>query len=421
MAVELFLNFLNERNARQRAAVSVSPFSIGRTPENNLAIPNGALSRRHARIERFADVFILTDEGSSNGTMVNGVELFEPVAIKNGDKIVFGGAVEVGVEIVGEPTGYEYHFENQAQVQSSESFSPVESVNAPFWQNIFFIAPICGVCALLVTGILIFALSPKEPPVIAQNNREIEEPPIRESNRRVANEDIEEPVVNSNRKSNENSSNSSVNSNSEANVTPSVNPATAEQEKVEKYALQFLRNISADTKPVLTSGQISAINAKIKSFRGSANLRENLNVARKTSGSFQAASQSTGLKPAFIAAFGLAKLNQSRGDAGGAANPALPLLEKLSVVLGTELANDSLLIVAAHEEGGSHLAMRDKLANLAAKTENASSATVRSIWFLKENGKVAEPAYEFVLRFLAVGTIAQNPKEFGIDAEPLNF
>ena len=46
--------------------------TIGRHPDNDIVIANGAVSARHAAITRSGDQVMLEDLGSSNGTFVNG-------------------------------------------------------------------------------------------------------------------------------------------------------------------------------------------------------------------------------------------------------------------------------------------------------------------------------------------------------------
>src|SRR5919199_6131878 len=48
------------------------PVHIGRAPENDLPLNAAAVSRRHARLERSGGDITLSDEGSSNGTFVEG-------------------------------------------------------------------------------------------------------------------------------------------------------------------------------------------------------------------------------------------------------------------------------------------------------------------------------------------------------------
>jgi hypothetical protein len=46
---------------------------------------------------------------------------------------------------------------------------------------------------------------------------------------------------------------------------------------------------------------------------------------------------------------------------------------------------------------------------------------MRTIWFLKKQGKISDSEYQFALRFLAIGTIMQNPKDFGVESPAVIF
>jgi phage tail-like protein len=67
-------------------------FVVGRTPENQLALNNQKVSRRHVEFTWAVDTFMVTDLGSSNGTLLNDVRLTpnQPAAIKVGDGIGIG-------------------------------------------------------------------------------------------------------------------------------------------------------------------------------------------------------------------------------------------------------------------------------------------------------------------------------------------
>jgi pSer/pThr/pTyr-binding forkhead associated (FHA) protein len=419
MPAELFLNFVDEKRAKRRVKLDVSPFSIGRTPENDLQISDAALSRRHAKIERFGDIFVLSDYGSSNGTRINGEEVTQPVAIQNGDTLMLGGAIEVAVEI----TGIEAVQYSTANVEASSNNS-ASSENAA-WSSLFFIAPLCGVLVLVFVGVLFFVFGERrtEPVVIARQNQNIDDPSENngKSNQENSNEDPEEtPTPRNNSNKGNSGTNSSNPTNSSVNDSP-PDPAAAELDKVERNAYQFLRSISHnDPSPVLIGKQVALINARIKSYKNSAALRTNLRSAKNSAASFQTISNAQGLKPSLLAAAALMKLNETSGNPETTANTIAPNLGKLGGILGTDLANDCLLVIAAMEEGGSENSMRDKLQNLS-KSQNANVATVRTIWFLHENGKLSDASFNSVLRFIAIGTIAQNPKDFGVDAEPLSF
>ncbi len=67
--------------------------TFGRRPENMVVISGDLyVSGSHAQISAEGDVFILTDIGSTNGTLLNGARLAinTPVTLDNGDMIVIG-------------------------------------------------------------------------------------------------------------------------------------------------------------------------------------------------------------------------------------------------------------------------------------------------------------------------------------------
>lgn len=64
---------------------------VGRTQENDVTISDISISRRHASVERKDDgSYLLTDQGSSNGTFVRGKRLRGAVRAWHGDKVRFG-------------------------------------------------------------------------------------------------------------------------------------------------------------------------------------------------------------------------------------------------------------------------------------------------------------------------------------------
>lgn len=67
-------------------------FSIGRDVQCDLAIADMTVSRFHARLERTADGWLLTDLASTNGTRVNGWRVRDQVRVRGGDLLRFGEA-----------------------------------------------------------------------------------------------------------------------------------------------------------------------------------------------------------------------------------------------------------------------------------------------------------------------------------------
>lgn len=71
------------------------PTTIGRDDDNQLALNDGSISRRHCRVERDAEssMYVLVDLGSTNGTVVNGHKVMSRYPLKEGDKVFLGSSV----------------------------------------------------------------------------------------------------------------------------------------------------------------------------------------------------------------------------------------------------------------------------------------------------------------------------------------
>jgi hypothetical protein len=86
---------VGERGSLVRLADGVSTalakpsVTIGRLPGCDVVVDDAGVSRQHARIRRTDGGFVLTDLGSTNGTMVNGEPIQEHV-LEHGDRITIG-------------------------------------------------------------------------------------------------------------------------------------------------------------------------------------------------------------------------------------------------------------------------------------------------------------------------------------------
>jgi Protein of unknown function (DUF3662)/FHA domain len=65
------------------------PWTIGRSQENDIVIPDPNVSRRHARLSRADNGFIVEDLGSTNGTLLDGAPI-DRERIESGDELTFG-------------------------------------------------------------------------------------------------------------------------------------------------------------------------------------------------------------------------------------------------------------------------------------------------------------------------------------------
>ena len=448
MMNELQLKFKNENGEIKRIPVLTEEFFVGRHSENDLSIANSAVSRRHLKIERFAEMFVVSDIGSTLGTKLNGEKLTAPVVLKKGDRLELGGGFEIEIgfgsdeEIIaetdddfqenaenGEPENVENENENSLIAPAVSESPKAENNSVPV--SFFYIAPVLGlVVLLLVGGIFLWINSGKENEISqskddlnysGRQNRRIDEPP----------NDSETPFIETNSTS-ENSvetnlilpENNSVNSTGETNLPPSNSGKnTDELTKIEQNSASFLRRIAQkDPRAFLTGERQKIVQSKIVQFKNSSALAANLRSAKQNAGQIQTLANQKNLRPQFLTSAALAKLGNSQGDVLAAAQNMAEVLDELSRNIGDEFADDSLIVIAAYEQGaaGKTLEMRNMLQGLTDQFPE-SSRRIRTIWFLKDNNKISESQFEFALRFLAVGTISQNPRDFGVNAEAVKF
>jgi serine/threonine protein kinase/AAA+ ATPase superfamily predicted ATPase len=89
-----WVNRLIEGSETEGHPVTKEITSIGRDVSNDICLANAdGVSRFHARILRQDDgKFLLADLNSSNGSFLNGVRIFAPAPLKNGDQMEIGNA-----------------------------------------------------------------------------------------------------------------------------------------------------------------------------------------------------------------------------------------------------------------------------------------------------------------------------------------
>ncbi len=482
---ELWLKFKDENGKDRRVLVGEEKFTVGRHSENHLSVPIGKLSRQHLKIDRFADVFIASDAGSSNGTTLNGKELAEPTPIKNGDVLDLGGGLKIEVEIAsddpnaappppavdpaavgapgasvpssiaappvpaGAPSGAAAGSATGVDVPSpapaagpagvgvssaAAAGSPTGTLAAPtagkvsaardegsMFKTVLLLAPLLVIVLLVFVGGMIYILSGNRNSDTGNNKDD----DFVYSTDRDDDDDTNDNKSESNdivtTKTPSNSSNGDVTATpdgSNSEPTPIDLTGTA---KVERNAAVFLRKIAQNqSRAFLTGEQAKAVDDKIKQVKSSTALADNIKSANRSAAQIRALAAVKNLKPQFLATAAIAKLGSSRGDVLQTAQSMAGVLDKLSTQIGNELADDALLLIAAYDQGeaGEFMKMRNMLQDLANKSTE-SSRTVRTIWFLQKNNKITASEFEFALRFLAIGTLMQNPKDFGVNTEAL--
>ena len=72
---------------------------LGRAPDNDIRLSDPQSSRYHALIQRRQESYLLSDQGSGNGTLVNGRQTTGPTRLSPGDIITIGNT-QIKVEEV---------------------------------------------------------------------------------------------------------------------------------------------------------------------------------------------------------------------------------------------------------------------------------------------------------------------------------
>ncbi|MGD9629306.1 MAG: FHA domain-containing protein [Pyrinomonadaceae bacterium] len=426
---ELWLKFTDPDGSSKRIRVDGSRFVIGRHSDCDLSIADSRLSRKHAVIERFGDRYEIVDAGSSNGTDVNGTPVIDPVPISDGAAISLGGyrlAAEIVSRLAADtppahiPATAATPAASPAKA-STHSATQAERRSIPI--GLLLIGPLLAVVLVLVAGGVIYLVVAKGSGDIASNGGDLDDQPSADVT--TKDKDADEPGNDA--KSTTTSSDTGPGSSrgtSDPGNSSDVPPAKqSETAKIETNSAAFLRKIAQnDPKIFLTTEQAERVASKIKQLGGASAIAENIKAAQKNAAQIRTIAGSKNLKPQFLAVAAIAKLGTSRGDVVQTAQSMSEVLDKLSIQIGNELADDCLLMIAAYDQGaaGDTMKMRNMLQDLAGKSTE-SSRTIRTIWFLQKQNKISPGEFERAITFLAIGTIAQNPKDFDVNAEALNI
>lgn len=395
--VELWLNFEDDKGSRRRVLVDRDEFTIGRTPDNSLSIPDQRLSRSHACIRRFATTFVIADLGSSNGTTLNGKPVTSPVGLSDGDEIDLGGGVVVAAEISTDSP-------RAAGEPRTASRNATSASNIPMaW---LIAVPLLGVIAFVCAGGGFLLLRSSQPKVSTEPTD-------------VAGTDEDEQA---NIESDEKSASKDGTSSTPSPLAspPPVREASSELKRVEDNAAKFMRNIAAnDPAAFLSTKHAEQVLTRVTQLKASPAVTDNIRAAAKASSEIDSLASAQGLKGSFVAAVAVVKMGSTKGDVAGTAKSILPILADLRISLGNSLADDNLLMAAdfLRREANRNPSLRITLEAISKSNEVSSvdPRVIRTIWFLKERGKLSNEYFEFAVRVLAVGTIMQNPSDFGIN------
>lgn len=384
-------------------------FSIGRSSDNDLAIDNSNLSRRHAVIESFDGQAQISDCGSQNGTEVNGRPVSAGVILRDGDLIRLGGVCELLVQFGSQaPPVYAPSTESSYVERANPPTrfdQPVQASAGPATRLSTPVIAAAGVVLIvIVAGLALLLTRPTKEP---QRNR-----------RSVENTDYSSSPTNAEEQS---TPVASQENGSIAKDTPTPEGPVASNDVVEKAATQAMNRMSSDDKPYAFSEKaLSDIRRKIADYRGNAALGSALSSLQRDSAAIAAQARQQGLEPGVLIYTALAQTDGGRsGDPSAVARSILPEMLGLRATFGTTDAESSLILIAAYRMGGGEKRSHPLLPALRRTAENPM--TQRNVWYLHENGALKDEPYDFVVKALALATISQSPNQFGISAAPLSF
>jgi pSer/pThr/pTyr-binding forkhead associated (FHA) protein len=398
--------------------VESSRFTIGRTPENDLAIPNSNLSRRHAVIESFGGVIQITDCGSQNGTEVNGTQVLASAILHDGDMITLAGVCDIAVTIGdnGKQISQTPSISHKTSQSARQAISQrAESLHSPQRPNAKADQPWLGGLAIplivaatvglaLVIGCALLLL------ILRSDGRQSSRNSGSKAGQNV----------------NENSNGRSETETSTAEGTPELNTGSsdsvADADKVEKVAVAVMQRISSDDKPYSFSDKaLLDIGRKVNSYRNSPALAQYLESMQRNSAALGAMAREEGLEPGLLIYTVLAKTDGGRinEEPVAVARGIISDLLAVRATFGTTDAESSLILLAAYKIGGGGKRSHPLLVTIRRLVKQP--LTQRNVWYLNERGGLDAEVYDFVLSFLALAVIAQNPSQFGVSASPLVF
>ncbi|PWT95639.1 MAG: hypothetical protein C5B55_01030 [Blastocatellia bacterium] len=383
-------------------------FSIGRTPENDLMINDGSLSRRHAMIEEFGGHFNLTDCGSSNGTFVNGLPVTVSTELNDWDVLTFGGVGDILVRIEGDFSQAEKHGDSSSNIFARQSNHPPPAALSSGTNRFTLTHPLIAVAG----AVLIVVISGLAILIYHAQNANTKTPigskgPKPSPNKEEITYTTPTPSLNLNTNT------------SNPDSSPNANQDSFSGSDIETYTSNVLKSISSDRAPYLTEKFLAAINAQVERYQSnSSSLAEQLRSIKRVLPQLSAAAKANGLRVPTVVYATLARIDRDggRGDPVSVAGGLCPVLSRMNVLFGEELAADTLLSLAAMEEGAD---LQVRVTKQARGPESVT--TIRSIWYLHEHNIISDRTYDFILRFMAIGVISQDPQKFGISAEPLVF
>lgn len=206
-----------------------------------------------------------------------------------------------------------------------------------------------------------------------------------------------------------------------ADQSNSVSREPDELVPIEADAKQVLRSISRDDKPYsFTENAVKDIHSRVVELSRSPKTINSLTDLRENGASLGAQAGKVGLQPGLPMLLGMALANDgSNASPSSAATKALPLLTSLNKSFGSNEAESCLILIAAFHEGPGTQRSHPLLRRM--NRVVTDPLTQRNVWYLNEQKVISAEAYALVVDTIACGIIARDPRQFGIQTDPLRF
>ncbi len=429
MQPELRLLITEASGDAREVLVDSKRFSIGRAPDNDLVIADTNLSRRHALVECFDGIAEISDCGSRNGTELNGAAVTGAALLSDGDTIRLGGSTEIKVQIgarredevkaaavvagkKAKPAG-KVSKGARTKKRTADNLAPHIGGVEPEWASSqgWLSVPVIAACSVVVIILITVAL------IIFMRKGSGE---THRDERRVRATSSESNTVPTAGDENQASQQSTADSGA-SNANASGSSASIDQ--VEAAASQVMLRISSDNRPYSFSEKaLRDISQRVEEYRASPATRDAILAMQRNGSAVVAQARHEGLEPGLVVYTGLLMTDGGRSgrDPVAAAREMIPSLLALRATFGSGDADSSLLVLAAYKEAGVGTRQSHPLLERMRRLVR-NPLVQRNVWYLHERGGLSDESYNFVVRFIALGAIAQNPRQFGVAADPLTF
>lgn len=410
MRSEIILTFRDEDGAWREVEVAQKRFTIGSGIDNNLVIRTPDVSRRHAVIENHDGVVLAYDCQSQRGTLLNNVPLRGSAPLHSGDLLTLGGACDITVKLrasFAPPAGVAQPSPAPPPFALPDSNAPPRYAPLPHHvetqrprprsaQPSIIIAAV-AVLLILITGFILLAR--RQPTMVAGDD--------------AGHVQGVAPAL-------ETVSRAPVESRARTATGVDADADALGDEELERAAVRAVQRASGQSRPYAFPPEaLRDIGQQIEKYRQSNRLRDAFVSMQRGARSVAAQARDMGVEPDLVVYAALAHSDDGR-DASATARAMIPQLAQLRQTFGGGDPDGSLLIIAAYTDGVGSKKAHPLLATIRRLVRRNPFAE-RNVWFLRERGGLSDAAYDFVIRTIAVGVIAQDPHRHGLQATPLVY